>query len=766
VVSLAGAGRTGPDRVGGKAFNLGRLAAAGVPVPAGFVITPEAFAAWGVAEPAVAAATSALGGERYAVRSSAVAEDLAGASYAGMYETVLNVTPGEVGATARGVSESTSADRVQAYRAERAGAAGASEGTRMAVLVQEMVEAQAAGVAFTADPITGDADQVVITAVGGLGERLVDGQAVGDQWVVRAEQATCQRCIEGAIEAGHALEVARLARRAEALFGSPQDVEWAITAGRVFVLQARPMTALPEAVTWSAPHDGWWLRNFRLGEWLPEPVTPLFADWLLPALERGAARAMRAESGIAMRLEGTVVNGWYYTTPQPRVIGSPVVQVLRHPRTLLLVPRVLMLLLHPERMPRELARMTGRWRDELLPRYRGLVAWTDARVEAASEAQLIRIVEQVGEAAGEYSWSVATLAGSQWKIEAALARFCRAHVPGLEDSPQLMLAGLPGAEPDLPAHAVHSIDWYWPTGGDLHAQGPGSELRRGDEQLAARRQAVASTCRAALAGRRRLKRRFERLLSIAQTYAVVREQQTRQFTLGWPVLRRCALRLGETLVGRGELDRREDVFFLTHDELQSALAGESLTFRAAVRTRIERWEAQRRLVAPLQLGKAPAIGRRVYANAIEVARTRTRPPDGALVGDPASPGRATGPVHIILDPEDFASFQDGEVLVARATAPAWTALFAKAAAVVTDGGTLAAHASLVAREYGIPAVVATENATSRLRDAQVVTVDGGAGVVEVLTSRDEPNLESSDPLLPEPYAQARAERTQPTRNHP
>jgi rifampicin phosphotransferase len=117
--------------------------------------------------------------------------------------------------------------------------------------------------------------------------------------------------------------------------------------------------------------------------------------------------------------------------------------------------------------------------------------------------------------------------------------------------------------------------------------------------------------------------------------------------------------------------------------------------------------------------------------AIEAARTGPPPAPGSLVGDPASPGRATGPVRVILDPAEFASFQPGEILVARATAPAWTPLFAKAAAVITDGGTLAAHASLVAREYGIPAVVATGDATTRLHDGQLVTVDGGSGMVEI-----------------------------------
>jgi rifampicin phosphotransferase len=731
VVDLAAAGGMGPERAGSKAFNLARLAAAGLPVPAGFVVTPEAFQACEVAEPEVAAAASRLGGDRYAVRSSAAAEDLPGASYAGMYESVLNVAPADVAAAVRQVWESGTAGRVAAYQEGLAGAAGPAPAAPMAVLVQVMVEAQAAGVAFTANPITGDRDEVVITAVRGLGERLVGGEAVGDECVVRAGQARCRRSAEDAIDAGQARRVAELARRAEAHFGAPQDVEWAIAAGQVFVLQARPMTALPEPLAWIPPSHGWWLRNFRLGEWLPEPVTPLFASWLLPVLERGTARAMRAESGIPMRPAGAVVNGWYYTTPPPRVDGPPALQLLRHPRALLAAPRVVLLLLHPERMPRELARMTRHWREELLPRYREIVAAARAAGEAAPPAELAGLIERVGEVAGEYSWSVATLAGSQWKIEAALSRFCRAHLPGLGQSPQLLVSGLAGAEPDLPPHALHSIDWYWPTAGELGTLGPGPDVLGRHRELVARREAAEAACRAALAGRRRLRRRFERLLSIAQTYAVVREQQTRQFSLGWPVLRRCVLRIGDELARRGATGQIEDVFFLTRAELESALAGAPYPSPETVRERRQRWERQRRLIAPLQLGTAPAIARRTYGKAIEAARTGPPPAPGSLVGDPASPGRATGPVRVILDPAGFASFQPGEILVARATAPAWTPLFAKAAAVITDGGTLAAHASLVAREYGIPAVVATGDSTTRLRDGQVVTVDGGSGMVEI-----------------------------------
>ena len=119
----------------------------------------------------------------------------------------------------------------------------------------------------------------------------------------------------------------------------------------------------------------------------------------------------------------------------------------------------------------------------------------------------------------------------------------------------------------------------------------------------------------------------------------------------------------------------------------------------------------------------------VIARAAQEARGEREVGEGVIVGHPASAGSATGPVRIAHSPQDFVGFRDGDVLVATATAPAWTPLFARAAAVVTDGGTLAAHASLVAREYAIPAVVATGDATVRLHAGQLVTVDGTAGTV-------------------------------------
>jgi pyruvate,water dikinase len=204
---------------------------------------------------------------------------------------------------------------------------------------------------------------------------------------------------------------------------------------------------------------------------------------------------------------------------------------------------------------------------------------------------------------------------------------------------------------------------------------------------------------------------------------VVREEQARSLTLGWPLLRDCLLRLGRSLTAGGVVDRPDDVFFLAHAEFDRRSS-----LRPEVEARRATWGRQRRLAAPLTIGTPPRLLARVLHSGPGGNRAPAQSP-GSLVGEPASPGTVTGTVRVITDPAEFDTFQPGEILVARTTAPAWTILFAKAAAVVTDAGTLAAHASLVAREYAIPAVVGTGAATTQLRTGQVVTVDGTIGQV-------------------------------------
>ncbi|GAA1382303.1 PEP/pyruvate-binding domain-containing protein [Catellatospora chokoriensis] len=726
------------DRVGGKATVLAELAAAGLAVPPGFVVTVEALSAADL-DVALADAAGRCGGGRFAVRSSGAAEDLPDASYAGLYETFLNVASDGLADAVRRCFAAAGSDRVRAYHDRRAQPDGE---VAMAVLVQSMVDAASAGVAFTAHPVTGARDQVVVTAVAGLGESLVSGEQTGEEWAVVSGRAVRTRVASdpaGVLNPGQAAEVADLAERVAAHYGRPQDIEWAIDgAERLWLLQARPMTALPDAVSWDPPGPGLWMRNFRLGEWLPEAVTPLFGTWLLPEIEGGYLDGMHTTIGVRVPFRWALVNDWYYTAtpvPSPRLLATVIVRGrVRAMKTLFYA--LIQVGRDPAAADRKvLSGLHRYWRDVQLPCYRALVAAAQAEVDTAAPARLAQVAAAIAREAGTYMWLLAIVGGSAWKMEARLGRFCRKHLAGVLDpvgGVQVLLRGLPGTEPAAPTgHEVQSLDWYHPIAAELPPIGADqAAVGTRHQELADERAAAEATCRGVLADRPRLLAAFDALLRVAQRYAVIREEQARDFTVGWPVLRACAARIGQHLADRNVFENPQDVHFCARDEVAAAIAAAPAHLAAPASARQATWEQRRRLAAPVTLGRAPRLIGDLIDNAVRAARSSEPGPD-AIAGHPASAGRATGPVRIVHGPADFAAFTQGEVLVARATSPAWTPLFARAAAVVTDGGTLAAHASLVAREYGIPAVVGTGEATMRLRDGQIVTVDGTAGSVTI-----------------------------------
>ncbi len=793
VADLDKVGREDASLVGGKGANLGELVRIGLTVPPGFVVTTQAYdlaveraglhdqvlAATEVASDgradaasrviyetlaraplpievgdAVLAAYRELEAGPVAVRSSATAEDLPEAAFAGQQETYLNVV-GEDGLleAVRDCFASLWSERAVLYRGRQP---TDQQAVKLAVVVQRMVPSEVAGVLFTAHPVTGARDEVVIDASPGLGEAVVGGLVTPDQFVVdrrtlaMKERRLGRREVLVQLRAGGGTEevrpegigapadpclpnaavadLARIGLAVERHFGAPQDVEWAIAEGKTYVLQARPMTALPEPVTWQPPSPGYWMRNLRLGEWLPEPMTPLFRTWLLERLEDGYLLAMRKDIGTALPFPYGAINGWYYlatpTVSLPTILRAAVESRGR------IFPFFLNALIRVSSQPevadrRVLRRLAEEWRDELRPRYRHQVKEGERRVEGAGPQELSELIDRIGLLAGEHLWSLAIVGGSAWKMEGCLARFLRKHVTDSRRADvQILLRGLPGAEVGTPAHAVQSADWYWPTAGELGRPEAEISAERRD-RLAAERQAAEEATREDLASDPALLARFDAILEVSQRYAALREAQSRDFTLGWPLLRRAALRLGASLVSEGLLDRAEEVFFVDRRELR---AKEPL--KIVVQERRAEWERQRRLVAPLTIGKAPRLMESALSGVVNAVRSTRSLPEGAIVGQPASPGRATGTVRIVRGPEEFDRLQPGEVLVAKATTPAWTPLFARAVAVVTDGGTLAAHASLVAREYGIPAVVGAGDATRRLRNGEMVLVDGSAGVVE------------------------------------
>ena len=265
----------------------------------------------------VADAAAALCECPLAVRSSGVAEDLANASFAGQYETVLDVRgAAAVTDAVRRVWASALSQHVAAYRA----AQGQDGRPGMAVVVQMLVPAEAVGVAFTANPVSGDRTETIVSAVCGLGDRLVAGEASPDEWVVRGDEAICRVAPEGAISAEQARAVAELARRVESHFGGvPQDIEWAVAGGETYLLQARPITTLlmeaPQQVIVEPvpvpvePPPGFWQREATHS---PLPQSPMLVS-IMYGPRNAKLKRMCDEFGFLVdRLEMQLIGGWEY----------------------------------------------------------------------------------------------------------------------------------------------------------------------------------------------------------------------------------------------------------------------------------------------------------------------------------------------------------------------------------------------------------------------------------------------------------------------
>jgi len=706
--------------VGGKAASLGELLAAGVRVPDGVVLTAGAAGMKADERQALLiAAAGDLGIGPFAVRSSGIAEDGAEHSYAGIYESVLDVSADELPAATDRCLASARAARVAEYEPGGDG--------RMAVIIQRMVAPAAAGVVLTADPINGDRRSCVVTAVRGTGDRLVSGAALGDEWVVRDHAVTARRRPERAIDRRQAALVASEARRIAVARGTPQDIEWAIDAdGILWILQARPMTALPPDVSWESPAPGAYTRMLRFGEWIGEPVTPLFESWLLTGMEDRMHALFRELIGqIAPRPYHVVVNGWYFYSINfisggafLHSLPGMLVKAVRHPRHIagIIPPTVRHSFPVVERM----------WREDLQPRYRASIADAEARVETLPVADLPSLIDELVGLAGEYFTSIAALSGAAYKLEMNLAQFYRRHLArSLSGSHLPLLAGF-----DQPAdrrrQGIVSLDWWH---APMPLEATATTPPRNHSRVVEARQAAESAAFEALASSPRRLRAFRRLLADAQHIVPIREEQTEELTIAWPVMRRAVLRIGEALAEHGAIAEPDEVFFLTRDEAIAALAGAPLAPTIDVQVRRSVRAEQARLVPPPRVGRMNAMLERLWDSFPKLIGAV--PSHNALVsGVPASAGRATGPVRVIRGPEEFDDLQPGEILVAPLTAPAWTPLFTRAAAVVTDVGSAASHASIIAREYGIPAVVGCGDATARLRTGMRVTVDGGTGNVE------------------------------------
>ncbi len=843
------------ERVGGKGMSLARLARAGLPVPDGFHVTTDAYrlfvaengiqagirdALIGIdagdpaeaaraslaigglfaagrmpecIEYAVAAAYAALesraaAGAResepgFAVRSSATAEDLPSASFAGQQETYLNVRGRE--AVLRAVVKcwaSLWTDRAMAYRARQG---IGPESVALAVVVQELVDAEAAGIMFTANPATGNRGEIVIDGAWGLGEAVVGGKVTPDTFVVdktdgrikerriRSKAVMTVRSADGiredpvpgrrrrkaAISRAAAAELARTGARIEEIFGRPMDVEWAVRNSRIFILQARPITALPEPpLKWVPPRPGTILARVSFTEFIPDALSPLFATLGLPVASAGITRMQTEALGIrgnpAYFFE--VVNGYAFSTMVLKESMKVALRVASITRKIFQYGEA-----RCGEAPREIRALRDTWsiKDaaampaaELLSGARELFAATADYFQMAQSWPIPRASMSEGAFTRFYDRSV------KRKNDPAAAVFLR----GLDSLPlraekslydlaawikeRPVLAGyLERAsgeqvraalrEDPVPAplsgefaagiaahlsaygHIVYDLDFAKaPPAEDPaplietmkaylsgKAVNPYARQRSHAEERAKAEQAVIRR----LGPRRR--KRFTALLSAARERAPQRENAIADLGIPYPGIRRLLGELGRRLAASGAMDRREDVYWLEAreaDGLASCLdRGEPLSNLSSIlNIRRRDWERARKAAPPNIV-----LPEKWKLLAGLLARRKTA--GNILQGLGVSAGTATAPARVLRGPEDFGSMRPGDVLVAVTTTPAWTPLFAMASAVVTDIGGPLSHSSIVAREYGIPAVMAAKDATRRITSGGTVTVDGTNGTVRI-----------------------------------
>ncbi|HEY5881773.1 MAG TPA: PEP/pyruvate-binding domain-containing protein [Nakamurella sp.] len=686
------------------------------------------------------------------------------------------------------------------------------------MLVQPMVQAQAAGVAFTADPVTGDRDTALVSAVRGLGDRLAAGAVSPDEWVIRGEKATCRAAPDAAIDATVAADVAALARRIEARLGGPQDVEWALAGGRLVVLQARPVTALPEPAPLPVPvpahaPPGFWERE---ASHAPRPWTPMCLSVFAGEVRNRAMRRMFAEFGLlADTLEFTQIGGWEYTRLVP--LGGkdrPAPPAALMPLLIRLVPRLrrriadAVAAVRSDKAGQLVERWYRQWQPELTRRNADL---READVSLLDDQDLIAHTDRAAALLREGADIHFLLHGALMPILAELAFTCRdllgwsdpqtcELLSGLSTTstePARRLAelaalarrrpavrtllgelsdrtagGLAESDPDFAREfAAYQRDFgcraiRYEIADPSIAETPDLTLRLIADQLdhgydpgakaiehAGRRAAAVDRARQALAGRPPAEHeRFERALGRAERAYPVREDNEFH-TLSAPIalLRYPILEIGRRLADRDQLDRRDDVFFLTLDDAQAALR-DGQPRKATVNRRMGERAYVEQHPGPATYGKNPGPPPPLEALPAEARFTMSgllwyidrvfeagpsaraqRAGARSLDGIAAAPGRYTGPVRVIRDESEFGKLRPGDVLVCPITSPVWSVLFPTVGALVTDTGGLLSHPAIIAREYAVPAVVATGNATTLLRDGQTVTVtvDGGAGRVEV-----------------------------------
>ncbi len=845
--------------VGGKSAHLGELSRIeGIHVPAGFCVTTDAFrrimaeapsiddqldrlsrlspddreairrlsaeirrTIEGITIPgdlaaAISSALARLGDQAaYAVRSSATAEDLQTASFAGQKDTYLNVVgPAAIPQHVSRCWASLFTERAVTYRLRNG---FGHQQVQMAVVVQQMVFPEAAGVLFTADPVTSNRKVTSVEASFGLGEALVsglvnaDGYKVRDGEVVTKAVATKQFAVhalpaggtqERAIERGRqdlpaltdaqVVRLAQLGRRIEAHFGCPQDIEWCLTGDDFQIVQSRPITTLfpiPAAgdlenhVYVSVGHQQmmtdpmkplglslWQLTALRpmyeaggrlfvdVAQGLASPASragllevlgksdPLIRDALQTILDRGDfIRSLPDDGPGGPPPGGTPAQ----IETDPAIVAeltgrsqASIAALQRHIRTksgsamfdfiLADIQELKRTLSDPQSLQVITAAMDATWwLNEQLQAWLGETNTADTLTQSVPHnvtsemglalldvADVIRPHPDVVaflQHAGDHGFldELAKVAGGQAARDAIrtyLGKYgmrCVGEIditrPRWSERPTTLVPVILG-----------NIKNFEPGAGPRRFEQGRQEAWKKEQELLERLLALPDGARKA--------EEAKRMIDRVRTFSGYREYPKYGMISRYFIYKQALLEEAERLVQAHVLRETDDIFYLTFQELHDVVRTQQVDDQL-IRQRKDAFRSYQALTPPRVLTSDGEVVAGTYR--------REDLPIGALIGLPVSAGTVEGRARVILDMAE-ADLEPGDILVTAYTDPSWSPLFAAINGLVTEVGGLMTHGAVIAREYGLPAVVGVQNATHLIQDGQRIRLNGTQGYIEIL----------------------------------
>jgi rifampicin phosphotransferase len=698
---------------------------------------------------------------KVAVRSSALQEDSSQASHAGEFTSVLNVA--STGALLQAVSAVLSSGRQTTQQGANA---------TMAVIVQELIEPDHAGVMFTVDPVTGDANLVVGNFVKGLADALLTGDRDAQTFRINKHSGAYGG---DADLRQHGSALLTLALQLEQRFGTPVDIEWAVRKAQIFILQCRPVTAVGAvADVWNDSLNGDYLwTNTNTGEAFDGTLTPLSASTFLnvfrsamgtlngaPAVGLIAGRLylnlsyslaiykkMGVKDGVARKtlalLGGTIPEG----------ITVPVFRIGTGEFLLLLAKLIKQALFYGFRI-----HAWRRWLRHSCPSWcEAMLAKVDSSTNTSQLLALAGAEDVRGKVLKMFPLLLMTmnaLTRQRMELEAQLAKHLSEDdlatlLSGLGQGEQLeslqpllgfsaMMKGEISREEFFRRYGHRSVKEIEVAAPRLAEDTAWLELLAAQwtqskpEMLVSAQHAARAAIWDTLgenAAASKLKRRYQRCTSLMQDRELIRSEAMR---MGW-VSRKLILKAAQ-LSGLSD-----ELFFLEDNEFWAFMAGDK-TVLGHVPARKRLYEVCSKLprlpsyisgtFRPHEWQHNPARRIDRYDAHAELSPVQ----DAVLKGFPGSAGVVEGLVRVLESPQQFAQLQNGEILVTSHTNIGWTLIFPRVAAIVTDIGAPLSHTAIVARELGIPAVVGTGVATSQLKTGDRIRVNGTAGTVEFLGS--------------------------------